>query len=57
MRDLIRERWQQLQSAPSITERIGGHPSHFLTTLPEGGAQRPLRRRLLTERLARKQQP
>jgi hypothetical protein len=57
VRELIRQRWQQLQSAPSITERIGGHPSHFLNTLPKGGAERPLRRRLLMERLARKQKP
>ena len=57
VRDLIRQRWQQLQSAPSITERIGGHPCHFLHTLPEGGAERPLRRQLLRERLVRAQQP
>lgn len=57
VRELIRQRWQQLQSAPSITERIGGHPSHFLNTLPKGGAERPVRRQLLMERLARKQRP
>jgi hypothetical protein len=57
VRELIRQRWQQLQSAPSITERIGGHPSHFLNTLPEGGAERSLRRRLLRKRLARTRQP
>ena len=57
VRDLIRQRWQQLHSAPSITEQIGSHPSHFLNTLPKGGAERPLRRRLLMERLARKQKP
>jgi hypothetical protein len=26
IRQLIRERWQQLQPLPSITKQLGGHP-------------------------------
>ena len=51
IRQLIRERWQQRQTRPSITEQLGGHPDHFLDTLPPGSAERQERRRLLTEHL------
>jgi hypothetical protein len=51
IRQLIRERWQQRRPAPSITAQLGGHPDHFLDTLPAGSAKRPERRRLLTEQL------
>ena len=51
IRQLIRERWQQRQPAPSITEQLGGHPDHFLDTLPPGSAERQQRRRLLTDQL------
>jgi hypothetical protein len=30
---------------------LGGHPNHFLDTLPAGSAERQERRRLLTEQL------
>ena len=51
IRQLIRERWQQRRPAPSITAQLGGHPDHFLDTLPAGSAECPERRRLLTEQL------
>ncbi|MFM9101546.1 MAG: ribbon-helix-helix protein, CopG family [Cyanobium sp.] len=51
VRQLIRERWQQRRPAPSISEQLGGHPAHFLDTLPPGSAERPQRRRLLSEHL------
>jgi len=51
IRQLIRDRWQQRQPAPSITEQLGGHPDPFLDTLPAGSAERQQRRRLLTEQL------
>ncbi|MEB3322215.1 MAG: ribbon-helix-helix protein, CopG family [Synechococcaceae cyanobacterium] len=47
IRQLIRERWQQRQASPSIAQQIGGHPEHFLITLPPGSADREQRRRLL----------
>jgi len=51
IRQLIRERWQQQRPVPSITEQLGGHPAHFLDTLPPGSAERQQRRRLLNEHL------
>lgn len=51
IRELIRERWRQRQPAPSISLRLGGHPAHFLDTLPAGSAQRNQRRQLLNQRL------
>jgi hypothetical protein len=51
IRELIRERWQQRQPSPSISQRLGGHPAHFLDTLPAGSAERPQRRQLLKQRL------
>lgn len=51
IRQLIQERWQQRQPAPSITQQLGGHPASFLDTLPPGSATRKSRRQLLTERL------
>lgn len=51
IRQLIKERWQQRQPAPSITQQLGGHPARFLDTLPPGSATRESRRQLLTERL------
>ena len=57
-RQLIRDRWQQRRPSPSITEQLGGHPDHFLDTLPTGSAERQERRRLLTEQLlARRLEP
>jgi hypothetical protein len=52
IRQLIRERWQQRQPCPSITERLGGHPASFLSTLPSGSAEREQRRRRLGQQLA-----
>ena len=58
IRQLIRDRWQQRRPSPSITEQLGGHPDHFLDTLPTGSAERQERRRLLTEHLqARRLEP
>lgn len=51
IRQLIRDRWQQRRPSPSITEQLGGHPDHFLDTLPPGSAERQQRRRLLNEQL------
>ena len=51
IRELIRERWQQRQPSPSISQRLGGHPAHFLDTLPSGSAERSQRRQLLNQRL------
>jgi hypothetical protein len=51
IRQLIRDRWQQRRPSPSITEQLGGHPDHFLDTLPPGSAERQQRRRLLAEQL------
>jgi len=51
IRQLIRERWHQRKPAPSITQRLGGHPDHFLDTLPPGTAERLERGRLLREQL------
>jgi hypothetical protein len=51
IRQLIRERWQQRQPSPSITQRLGGHPEVFLDTLAPGSADRAQRRRLLDPRL------
>ena len=51
IRELIRERWQQRQPSPSISQRLGGHPAHFLDTLPAGSAERSQRRQLLNQRL------
>lgn len=51
IRQLIRERWQQRQPLPSITQCLGGHPAAFLDTLPPGSAARPSRRSLLNQRL------
>lgn len=51
IRQLIRERWQQRQSRPSITEQLGGHPAAFLDTLPLGSAERQQRRSLLGQHL------
>lgn len=48
---LIRERWQQLQPLPSITQQLGGHPESFLDTLPLGSSERGQRRLLLTNTL------
>ena len=50
IRQLIRERWQRRQAAPSITDRLGGHPEAFLDTLAPGGAERASRRQLLSQR-------
>jgi hypothetical protein len=52
IRQLIRERWQQHRPSPSITERLGGHPASFLSTMPPGSAQREQRRRRLGQQLA-----
>lgn len=52
VRQLIRERWQQRLPCPSITQQLGGHPDHFLDTLPPGSARRQQRRQLLGQRLA-----
>ena len=52
IRQLIRERWQQLQPCPSITQQLGGHPGSFLNTLPPGSAERQQRRRLLGQQRA-----
>jgi hypothetical protein len=49
IRQLIRERWQQRQPVPSITQQLGGHPDHFLDTLPPASAERLERSRLLSE--------
>jgi hypothetical protein len=58
IRQLIRDRWQQRRPSPSITEQLGGHPDHFLDTLPPGSAEHKERRRLLTEHLqARRLEP
>lgn len=51
IRQLIRDRWQQRRPAPLITEQLGGHPSHFLDTMPPGSAERQQRRRMLAEQL------
>lgn len=51
IRELIRERWQQRQPEASISQRLGGHPAHFLDTLPAGSAERSQRRQLLKQRL------
>ena len=51
IRQLIRDRWQQRRPSPSITAQLGGHPNHFLDTLPAGSAERQERRRLLIEQL------
>ena len=51
IRQLIRDRWQQRRPSPSITEQLGGHPNHFLETMPPGSAERQQRRRLLSEHL------
>ena len=51
IRQLIRERWQQLQPLPSITQQLGGHPESFLDTLPLGNSERSQRRLLLTNTL------
>ena len=51
IRQLIRERWQQRQPRPSITQQLGGHPQAFLNTLPAGSAERQQRRRLLGQHL------
>jgi hypothetical protein len=52
IRQLIRERWQQLQPCPSITQQLGGHPGSFLNTLPPGSAERQQRGRLLGQQRA-----
>jgi hypothetical protein len=52
VRELIRERWQQQQKQPTITEKLGGHPDHFLDTLPAGSSERSRRRQLLADRVA-----
>ncbi|MGB5136348.1 MAG: hypothetical protein WBN89_14370 [Prochlorococcaceae cyanobacterium] len=51
IRQLIRERWQQRQPRPSITQQLGGHPEAFLDTLPPDSAERQQRRRLLHQHL------
>ena len=51
IRQLIRDRWQQRRPSPSITQQLGGHPDHFLDTLPYGSAERRERSRLLSELL------
>jgi len=51
IRQLIRERWQQQQPRPSITQQLGGHPAAFLDTLPPLSAERRQRRRLLDQHL------
>jgi len=56
VRELIRERWQQQQKQPTITEMLGGHPDHFLDTLPPGSAERSRRRQLLVDHLAQRAQ-
>lgn len=48
---LIRERWQERQPRPSITQQLGGHPAAFLDTLSPGSAERQQRRRLLDQHL------
>jgi len=54
VRELIRERWQQQQKQPTITERLGGHPDHFLDTLPAGSSERSRRRQRLANHLAQR---
>jgi hypothetical protein len=56
IRELIRERWQQRQPQPSISQRLGGHPHCFLENLPEGSSERNQRRQLLAQRLAERRQ-
>jgi len=51
IRQLIRERWQQQQPRPSITQQLGGHPAAFLDTLPPGSTERRQRRQLLDQHL------
>jgi hypothetical protein len=51
IRQLIRDRWQRHRPAPTITGQLGGHPDHFLDTLPPGSAERQQRRRLLSSQL------
>ena len=51
IRQLIQERWQSRQPAPSITQQLGGHPDAFLNTLPPGSAERQQRRQLLEQHL------
>ena len=51
IRQLIRERWQQRQPRPSITQQLGGHPEAFLDTLPASSAERQQRRRVLGQHL------
>ena len=54
IRQLIRERWQQGQPRPCITQQLGGHPDAFLDTLPAGSAERQQRRRLLGQHLQKR---
>jgi hypothetical protein len=54
IRQLIRERWQQGQPRPSITQQLGGHPEAFLNTIPAGNAERLQRRRLLGQHLQKR---
>ena len=56
VRELIRERWQQQQKQPTITEMLGGHPDNFLDTRPPGSAERSRRRQLLVDHLAQRAQ-
>ena len=56
VRELIRERWQQQQKQPTITEMLGGHPDNFLDTRPPGSAESSRRRQLLVDHLAQRAQ-
>ena len=51
IRELILERWQQRQPSPSISQRLGGHPAHFIDTMPAGSSERSQWRQLLNQRL------
>ena len=43
----MRDRWQQQQEPPTITDQLGGHPEAFLENLPPEASERGRRRRLL----------
>lgn len=56
IRQLIRDRWQQRQPPPTISEQLGGPPPAFLSTLPPGHCEREPRRRSVRDHLERRQQ-
>jgi len=55
IRQLIRDRWRQRQAPPTISERLGGPPPEFLSTLPTGGSEREPRRQSVLEHVQRRQ--